>query len=447
METIAGFPFYPLEMTKAGKVFKAAQQNAILTAVKDTGASKITDLFVISHGWNNDMKDAHWLYTRILTSMAGLLAGSRAVPAGRKIAVVGIFWPSKKFADEELIPGGGAASFKGPGARDVTAAAVMKQLDALIGTFDKPDKAALNKAKKLVEKLEDSAKARREFVDLIRSVLPRPKDPLSDASGTFFKKSGDAILKALSTPVGTPPPPKRRGGAMTLGKSVKKGPPRGGAASLGDVFNGIKSAAQRLLNYATFYQMKERAGLVGGGVNGSLKLIRASRPDIRINLVGHSFGARLVTAAAAGAAEVAPASMTLLQGAFSHNGFTAKFDGTHDGFFRNVITEQRVTGPIVDTYTANDQAVGIAYPIAVRISGDNRLALGDANDEYGGLGRNGAVKMNASECAKLTMLGKDGKYPFVSGKVHNLLADAFVRSHNDVDGEECANVILRAAGL
>ena len=57
--------------------------------------------------------------------------------------------------------------------------------------------------------------------------------------------------------------------------------------------------------------MKERAGKVGrGGVNPLLREIRAAAPDLRVHLVGHSFGGRLVTAAAmgrAGSQSVAPA--------------------------------------------------------------------------------------------------------------------------------------------
>ena len=58
-----------------------------------------------------------------------------------------------------------------------------------------------------------------------------------------------------------------------------------------------------MLNFATYYQMKERAGTVGaGGLNPLLRELRAAAPDLRIHLVGHSFGGRLVTAAALGRA-------------------------------------------------------------------------------------------------------------------------------------------------
>jgi pimeloyl-ACP methyl ester carboxylesterase len=169
----------------------------------------------------------------------------------------------------------------------------------------------------------------------------------------------------------------------------------GGAAGLGQVFSGVKSAALNLLNFTTYYQMKERAGLVGSsGVNAVMRQIRAKFPGLKVHLIGHSFGGRLVTAAADGPANqppVKPNSMTLLQAAFSHNGFAEKFDQSHDGFFRKVVTDGKVSGPIVITYTKNDNAVGLMYPLASLIAGRTRVRW-RRHDPYGGIGRNGAQK-------------------------------------------------------
>jgi hypothetical protein len=447
METIAGYPFYPLEISKDGVIFSAAQQAAVLDAATAAGADQLTDLVVISHGWNNDMAEARQLYNGLISSMARLAVGPRAPAAGgRRLATVGIFWPAKRFADEDLIPAGGVASIRAAAAsgRPVPTAAIRQKLDALKGTFDRPDEQALERAKTLVDRLEDSPSAQREFVDLIRSVLPKPRDTLDDASDRFFARPGDQLLKDLAPPLRPRPIAEGgRGGAAALGA----GAPKGGAAGLGDVFSGIKSAAWRLLNYATYYQMKERAGVVGGGLNGVLAAVRAARPTLRLHLIGHSFGARVVTAAADGPAALQPSSLTLLQAAFSHNGFTAKFDERRDGFFRKIVAANKIAGPIVVTHTVNDTAVGIAYPIASRIAGDKTAALGDENDVFGGLGRNGAVKMQASEFVHGALLGEDGRYAFTPGKVHNLRSDQHIASHGDVTNLAVANAVLAAVGL
>jgi len=75
----------------------------------------------------------------------------------------------------------------------------------------------------------------------------------------------------LAKPAGPPPPVGGMGGA-----ALDMDDQAGGAASFGDFFSGIKAAAWRLLNYATYYQMKERAGTVGKAVNGVLGSVRAA---------------------------------------------------------------------------------------------------------------------------------------------------------------------------
>ena len=102
-------------------------------------------------------------------------------------------------------------------------------------------------------------------------------------------------------------------------------------------------------------------------------------------------------------------TMSLLQAAFSHNALSGGFGdaGAEKGFFRSVIDEKRVSGPIIITHTKNDKAVGIAYPLASRIAGQNAAALGDQNDPYGGMGRNGAQK--TSEADNVATMGLPGR--------------------------------------
>jgi pimeloyl-ACP methyl ester carboxylesterase len=196
--------------------------------------------------------------------------------------------------------------------------------------------------------------------------------------------------------------------------------------------------------------MKSRAGTVGGnGVAVMLTRLRSERPDLRLHLVGHSFGGRLVTAAA----HVLPAntkavSMSLLQAAFSHNALSGEFgDGKRKekGFFRAVIADQRVSGPIIITHTKNDRAVGVAYPLASRIAGQNAAALGDQNDPYGGMGRNGAQATEEARNNNATLGLPGTKYSFAPGKVHNVLSDV-ITGHSDVARIEVAYAVLSVAG-
>jgi hypothetical protein len=47
------FTHFPVEFTKRGRIFDPTQVDALLA-----GLSACTDLFVVSHGWNNDVEDA-----------------------------------------------------------------------------------------------------------------------------------------------------------------------------------------------------------------------------------------------------------------------------------------------------------------------------------------------------------------------------------------------------
>jgi hypothetical protein len=168
----------------------------------------------------------------------------------------------------------------------------------------------------------------------------------------------------------------------------------------------------------------------------------------RIHLVGHSFGCRTVTAAAATSTTDKLQSMSLLQAAFSHNGFSKSMNG----FFRNVVDNHRIKGPIILTYTPNDRAVGIAYPVASRLSGTVASAFGDANDKFGGLGRNGAQKMEPGEVVVGVdrLLAVGGAYSWQPAHFHNLEGSKYIvdpsgrDAHGFVTGKEVAWAISRA---
>ena len=86
--------------------------------------------------------------------------------------------------------------------------------------------------------------------------------------------------------------------------------------------------------------------------------------------------------------------------------------------------------------------MGIAFAIASRIAGQNASAVGDANDTYGGIGRNGAQKTPESIFGQLLDVG--GAYTWNDHVLHNLQADAFIRDHSDVKDKQVAYAILSA---
>ncbi len=429
MPKIAEFPYFEVQFTKDGTIHDPQQAASAARGIAQTGA---TDLLVFSHGWNNHTEEARELYREFFTSVRGLIDAGRAPAlAGRTFAVLGVLWPSKKFADSELIPSGAAS---GAGVPDE---AITGQLARLKETLETAEAAALlGEAEDLLPELEFDPAARDAFVEKIRAALPPPDDD-EETAGEFFAQSGAEIMSLLEPPLAVP-------GAPGFHASGPDAAGTADAAGLGDVFGGVKAAALRVANYATYYVMKNRASVVGRkGVRQTIEQILTAAPDLRFHLVGHSFGARVVTSAADALGDdpaTRPASLSLLQGAFSHNGFAEKFHQNRDGFFRKVVTGKKVRGPIVITHTKNDTANGIAYPIASRLAGQDAAALGDENDRFGAIGRNGGQHTPEAEFGIMQPLG--GAYRFAAGKVFNLQADAYISNHGAVTSEVVAAAVL-----
>ncbi|HMJ05096.1 MAG TPA: hypothetical protein VK474_02460 [Chthoniobacterales bacterium] len=435
MNDIAGIPYVAARFDKEGKALNQV-----------TLPPETTDVIVAAHGWNNDQAGAEKLYQDLFTNFK-LVAPD--LLQKKKVAIVGVIWPSKQFTDVVAAAtaeqAGAAAGLK---ANSAAADATIEAKLDLISTMFGPEAAPkIAQAKGLIAKLEDDPAARDEFVDAMRSLLDPSAAHAEDNSKLFLKMNGAEMLEKLKVPTPLVTAGSGGGGGGASLPSHRANTPEGGAAGLGDLFSGVKSGAMRFLNYFTYYEMKQRAGTVGQKGVGPMIDSLADKVE-HIHLVGHSFGGRVVTAAAANSTTEKLQSMSLLQTAFSHNGFSRSMHG----FFRDVVDKHRVHGPVLVTYTPNDKAVGIAYPTASRLSGTVASAFGDKDDKYGGLGRNGAQKMEAGEVVSgvdhMRDVGVD--YAWQPGKFHNLESSKYIvdpkggDAHCFVTGKEVAWAISRA---
>lgn len=387
-----------------------------------------TDLIVVSHGWNNTEAEATELYTKLFGNFSDQIKNDSTYK-DRKVAIVGVIWPAKKF--DELMTQlsasagqdtGGAKSLAVPDAAGAEAA-MHEAIDRAAPAFDDPgDPERIKKLHDLVPKLETSKTDRSTFVKILRELL----DPNGQSSGQQHDEDSSDVLfggqpalvfesamspapASASTPVAAAPPTDAGSGQAL--------------SFIGDAFSKAASAVTNLLNVSTYFEMKQRAGTVGK--NGVAPLIDVLATKVqRIHLVGHSFGGRVVTATAANSTTPKLHSLALLQAAFSHNGFSEK----RGGFFREVVTKKRVSGPILITHTKNDKAVGLAYPAASRISGDVAKAFGGPDDKFGGIGSNGAQQMNDGEIFTTTkkLLAIGSAYRWQPGKFHNLESSEFI---------------------
>jgi hypothetical protein len=438
-KALDNYSYRELEFKKDGSAVHPAQVAAVGKL-----AGQVSDLIVMSHGWNNDNDQARSLYEHIATSFDAVRSGGHEPKLdGRSVGIVGVLWPSKRFTDSEIIPGA-AASIEHVDSD--LAVDLVAMSDAFVGSHSK---ATLAEAAKLVPDLERSQTAQRKYADLLRSLVSKDGAEQADAIDQFFHLDGADLMQRLDAAMidataDLPPldAPGSGGGAQSIPVGALGGGDAGGIAGLPFGLDKLSSKGRMLLNFITYYEMKSRAGKIGAK-SVAPALTKQVVGHTRLHLVGHSFGARLVTAAANALPPGRVSSVSLLQAAFSHNSFAKKWPHGPDGGFRHLITAGNVAGPVIVTHTRNDTAVGIAYAIASRIAGQNDSALGDKDSPYGGLGSNGA--QHTPESLDDQDLGDvDTVYRFQAGKVHNLLADKYVSGHSDIAGVQVANAVLQA---
>ncbi|MFJ8113027.1 serine-threonine protein kinase [Streptomyces sp. NPDC096132] len=421
--TMSVSPYWELTFDADGDV-DTAQRDRLLTGVKQ---HKIRDLIVFSHGWNNDRSGATRLYSRFFEPIP------RLAPATARIGYAGVVWPSMRFCDEPI-----------PDLPHTMAVAATPGLDdgtrhALLETF--PGRATvIERIARLLEQRPPEEGELEEFGRLVRELV-------------------DAV----------PPGPQALFAADTLAEGVPQDEPEmftGSAAAACEEFaaalagcasDGEEPAfalpnpwdgAKELLRQATYYAMKRRAGTVGERGLGPLvgRLARAV-PGVRVHLVGHSFGGRLVSFALRGLPEGVRTvkSVTLLQGAFSHYAFAAQ--GVLQGH------QNRIDGPLVCCYSRFDQALSTMYPLASRMAGDARGLVGEVlGAKWGAMGHDGVQSVPGTRAFGLAEALSDGKLP-TSGCV-NVDAAAVVRrggapagAHSDIVHPELARVVLAAGRI
>jgi hypothetical protein len=118
------------------------------------------------------------------------------------------------------------------------------------------------------------------------------------------------------------------------------------------------------LHALSFWLMRRRAGQVGERLGRELlapAFTGLGDTAPRLHLIGHSFGAKLVASAVLGG--LRPESLVLLLAAFSAFAFAEEVPTTKGpGFYRRVVAERLVAGPIVALRSDHDRALGRLYP-------------------------------------------------------------------------------------
>lgn len=460
--TVQGAPLWLVSLDRRGR--PAGGSDIARTFADLIGERGATDVFFLAHGWNNDSLSATTLYHRLFSECARLLSVHGTRP-GAKVGYAGVLWPSVHWPDandtlphDASQPGseGGAARLSGLSASDAVAEpAHTLSTDAIasaaLALFTEPDERT--EAAGLISLLNsqpDSERALEEFMSGLRRLAldeltehtssPAARLPDEDAL------EGDALFAAdwrelLETLADREPPSRQPGGAASAG-------------AFGKLWRGARGAF-RLLGYWT---MKRRAGIVGqDGLGPLLAEVARHAPDVRVHLVGHSFGARLVSYALKGLGSSAEGahspvkSLLLLQGAFSHYSFASRLphDPQRAGHLNGMTS--RVDGPLLATHSRHDTAIRYAYPLVSLVARQDASAIDDPVSRWGAMGDNGAQAVDAGH---LALHGEGEPYELERGRWYNLNGDKVIRhgpapsgAHGDVVHPETAWAALQAAGL
>ncbi|MET9323950.1 serine-threonine protein kinase [Streptomyces sp. NPDC003038] len=416
-------PYAELTFDSEGDVNQATRR-----AVEQLEA---TDLLVFAHGWNSDRSTATRLYDRFFAPFPGL------VGPDVRLGYVGVVWPSMRFSDEPIPDFDPPGLLTAPGSGTALDGATR---DAL-GEFWPGRRSELDRVAQLLEEQPESEAAFIEFGALVRELAG------VDAVHTVTAPAVPAIFVADVLEVCR---------ALTLGL-VEAGalPPDAGgrALAVGGGLRTLWSGAKELLRQATYYRMKKRAGVVGErGLGPVLAELAGRRPALRIHLVGHSFGARLVSfslrAVPDGARYIA--SLTLLQGSFSHYAFADRLphDKGRGGALRGL--QRRVAGPVVACHSPHDSALRVFYPLASRTAGDSAGLLG-FDERWGAIGYDGVHAVPGTPRLSLDAVLREG-VP-TAGCV-SVDAGSVVRrggapsgAHSDICHEELARVVVAAGRM
>ena len=434
---IAGRPHWEVGFDENGK----PNQSEADTLLRELPGKDLTDLFVFSHGWNSDRGQARRLYQLYFQQVPGLLAQGGAQDT--RVGTLGVVWPSKRWADEPEPTGdGGGGGAAGLGDAAVPAPAAAADDGALVqdlkDAFPGDDRqAALDELARLLEERPEDPAALARFQTLMKELSGDPDaEPAGEDQGELALLTDDP--------------------EEVFGRFADAVPRSGGgpAAGLGDTFGRLWDGAKEALRQLTYFEMKKRAGVVGKqGLGPLLGRIHQADPDVRIHLIGHSFGARLVSFALTGLPDgPSPVkSLYLLQGAFSHFAFAdaLPMDRSRGGALKGQAA--RVDGPLAVSFTVHDLAVGKLYPLASMSSRDDAAGLEDRLYRWGGMGHDGAQAVAAAVAA----LGPVGTaYALQPGRFLNLDGNAVINrggppsgAHSDIFHPELVWAGLAVAGL
>lgn len=423
-------PFYVIRFDKRGVCTSPSSLAHLLEA-----SAAATDVFLFSHGWNNDWAAATGRYEEFIDQFTRQYA-AHWHPATRayRPVLVGVHWPSTS-----LVP----RSERGPdiAGGDAEQPEELVPLDLLAEDLE-PTQAA--RFYELAGRVELSGHEATEFARLLVPVLTGPEDELGgdpDAEVAPDPAELVRLWSCIPEDEQAGPPPERGGFIDDV--------PPAGTHGAGGTTDGPQTAGlldklnpRNAIRAATVLLMKDRAGRVGGaGVRTMLHGILTASADSRVHLVGHSYGGKVVLSALAhGSGPSRPVdSVLLLQPATSAKCFADPGDGQPAGGYRPALERSRQ--PIMTTFSRHDTPLTRLFHVAARRASDTREAvIAGAPSEYAALG--GFGPQDTSSVTVVDALDPPDRYDLPDTRLLAVRSDRVISDHGDVQNAATAWALL-----
>ncbi|MET8863492.1 hypothetical protein ABZW11_11095 [Nonomuraea sp. NPDC004580] len=428
-------PYYALRFDRQGLAASPLTQQHLLHTLAAGGT---TDVYLFSHGWNNDWKTAHDAYRRFIVTYRDVRERhGKGQDEDYRPVLVGVHWPSTAL----LMAWEQGPELAGAGGTDIDA--VDLSLAGELASYVDPRRLA--RYYELVERPALEEGEARELLKLMTAVYESgdpdvPRDPGRDLDEML---AAWAVVEAQVMAPALPSSAEDFGAAGTFGTTAPD------VAGLMDMLN-----PRDLIRSLTVFHMKDRAGMVGAAGVGPLLRDMIQATDgmpTRYHLVGHSYGARVLLAAIThprgGPLPHPIDSLLLLQPAVNHLCFADRLPNGHPGGFHQA--PDLVRQPILTTYTPNDFALHKLFHLALRRGkdlGEIEIAGDEPPNEYAALGGYGPRGFDDWG----TVAIKDPPEPYDLGAgapgVWAVNGSRTITGHGDVVNESTAWALCDLAG-
>lgn len=389
------FPYYILPFDADGVCTGPLTRQHLLANLQG-----VTDIFVFSHGWNNDWTAATKRYDEFITGFQALRTRlGLPLPANYSPLLVGIFWPSQALTlfEQETGP-----SFAGVAVQDADVGAMQAWLADIAAQLPRTSHERFHQLASAATLEPTEA---RELASMLSSALGTITDT---EAGTAAAPTADDLLTAAQSMEPAEPDYDAVGTVGTAGAGASTADPMA-AGGIGGLVKLLDP--RNLLKPFTVWQMKDRAGKVGAtGVATLLAdLLAAGDRTARVHLLGHSYGCKVVMTALCRLPDDARPveSALLLQPAVSQYAFAESVPERNvpGGFFR---ARARVRQPIAATFSAHDTALHDMFHLSVRRHddlGELQYAGVESPSKYAALGGYGPRATTGAEIVDIRHAG------------------------------------------